>query len=593
MSGYYPNSQQSMFPARQSNLSYIPHYGFVDTSSRQSSSRARQNIYRDHEHYSTDQEVHSEGDYWQRPPPPPSPPRRAPKEPKAYREHDDRPVTPPPSQKPSKEYLSIASQPPSTFSDSDPLPRKLLILDLNGTLLHRSSATPPNRHKQRTTPWTDDRPRDSSGRVLPRLRPVHPRPYMPSFRNYLFAPETKKWLDAMIWSSAQPHSVNDMVDKTFGDTKDELLTIWARDTLGLSDEHYARKVQTFKDLTKPWAGLPSLLSPSELRRSPSPASSIASTQHGSPPPSSPLRSSSPSIELARQDHSALTTLLLDDSPRKAELQPYNHICIPEYDGARRAKDLQLLEAQREISREHEEEAETQQDVEEAAESASAQLDAVALEDTTAGVEDDTRKRKRKHKKKKRRTAFLATGRDPGSLESGYDPTLLAVIGVLDEVKRQANVAAWIHSGGLWGPPELNLREQVYRPAQTGEEVDTSLDSLESSNSEVSSGSDLSVKEEGPYERKEKKRQKKRSPFRPAQAEGVDHEGSSSPSAPPKHVGEGSGANQEPTDEATAAAGSRSPPAMWFEHMPTLLYWAARGKEVLEKMGIPIEHGIEK
>ena len=42
----------------------------------------------------------------------------------------------------------------------------------------------------------------------------------------------------MIWSSAQPHSVNDMVGKTFGQSKDGLLTIWARDTLGLTDEHY-------------------------------------------------------------------------------------------------------------------------------------------------------------------------------------------------------------------------------------------------------------------------------------------------------------------------------------------------------------------
>jgi len=33
----------------------------------------------------------------------------------------------------------------------------------------------------------------------------------------------------------------------------------------------------------------------------------------------------------------------------------------------------------------------------------------------------------------------------------YDETLLAVIGVLDEIKQQSNVAGWIRAGGLWGP----------------------------------------------------------------------------------------------------------------------------------------------
>lgn len=31
----------------------------------------------------------------------------------------------------------------------------------------------------------------------------------------------------------------------------------------------------------------------------------------------------------------------------------------------------------------------------------------------------------------------------------YDSTLIAVIGFLDEMKKQSNVASWIHEGGLW------------------------------------------------------------------------------------------------------------------------------------------------
>jgi hypothetical protein len=67
---------------------------------------------------------------------------------------------------------------------------------------------------------------------------VHPRPYMGAFRAYLFAPQTRAWLDTMIWSSAQPHSVKDMVERCFGEDQDRLVAVWARDTLGLSSLEY-------------------------------------------------------------------------------------------------------------------------------------------------------------------------------------------------------------------------------------------------------------------------------------------------------------------------------------------------------------------
>lgn len=147
-----------------------------------------------------------------------------------YRQHDNRPVTPPPPQTPSPEYMSIASQEPEHLSEElVSLSRKLLILDLNGTLLHRGTPIARGDKKEVSV--------DSTPRL--RKRAVHPRPYMPSFRWYLFAPSTKRWLDVMVWSSAQPHSVNDMVNKTFGEDQDELVAIWARDTLGLSEEQYS------------------------------------------------------------------------------------------------------------------------------------------------------------------------------------------------------------------------------------------------------------------------------------------------------------------------------------------------------------------
>ncbi len=157
--------------------------------------------------------------------------------PAPYRhERDDRPVTPPPPRSPSPSYLKLANSPPESLNSSKE-ERKLLILDLNGTLVHRSAlARPKNKHAPQPPPELDD-----NGRPLPRLRPVHPRPYMNAFRSYLFAPETRAWLDVMVWSSAQPHSVGDMVERCFAAEKKKLLAVWARDTLGLNKDHYCTR----------------------------------------------------------------------------------------------------------------------------------------------------------------------------------------------------------------------------------------------------------------------------------------------------------------------------------------------------------------
>lgn len=42
----------------------------------------------------------------------------------------------------------------------------------------------------------------------------------------------------------------------------------------------------------------------------------------------------------------------------------------------------------------------------------------------------------------------------------YDPTPLAAIGILGEIKTQSNVAGWIRTGGLWGPPQPSLRPSL-------------------------------------------------------------------------------------------------------------------------------------
>lgn len=140
-----------------------------------------------------------------------------------FRRYSPSPSPPPLPSGPSREYLEIAAEEPSAATDADEQ-KKLLILDLNGALL-----------------WRKDK------------RVPYPRPYMPSFRAYIFAEETRRWLDVMVWSSAQPHNVEMMVRRCFYDRRSGynpeekrgagkweglLIDVWARDTLGLSSHDY-------------------------------------------------------------------------------------------------------------------------------------------------------------------------------------------------------------------------------------------------------------------------------------------------------------------------------------------------------------------
>ncbi|THV04710.1 hypothetical protein K435DRAFT_850568 [Dendrothele bispora CBS 962.96] len=285
------------------------------------------------------------------------------------------------------EYISI-SQKPSTSSSH--APRKLLVLDLNGSLLLRT---------KRVRKQADDGSRHTSN-----LRSVHLRPYMQSFRDYIFHPRVKEWLDAMVWSSAQPHSVNDMVDKCFGEKKADFVAVWARDTFGLDPTQYHQKSQTTKDLAQIWTAFPS--------------------------------------------HSANTTCLLDDSPRKARRQPWNHLCIHEYDTKLRSRDIGIWKS------------------------------------LSLTLSDSKNARKKQKKKEKIREKKAAAERDTTNVSSidildsetisplpslherdinldssyaNYDKTLLAIIGILEEIKSQTNVLGWIRAGGLGRIKPLSSR----------------------------------------------------------------------------------------------------------------------------------------
>ncbi|KAJ7455211.1 hypothetical protein B0H11DRAFT_2067080 [Mycena galericulata] len=269
------------------------------------------------------------------------------------------PTPPPPPAEPSPEYLAISlSAQPSSVT---PGQRKLLIFDLNGTLLLRS----PRSYGQRK---------------------IYLRPYARSLVAYIAHPAVRAWLDCMVWSSAQAHNVREMVERVFGTGEGDgtgpiLRAVWARDTLGLGREAFYQKTQTTKDLAKPWTFFASPRD-STASRPPSPSDNnavYAAADHetgagddsnsshpppgaltslSSPPSSPPLPPSSAPTAVSTSKfsnasspvntnpgplplpypHGPDSTLLVDDSPLKARLQPWNHLCVAEYDAATRARD---------------------------------------------------------------------------------------------------------------------------------------------------------------------------------------------------------------------------------------------------------------
>jgi hypothetical protein len=236
-------------------------------------------------------------------------------------------------------------------------------------------------------------------------------------------------------------------------------------------------------------------------------------------------------------HSVESTLLLDDSPLKAVLQPYNHLCIREYDRAMRVRDLRVLEqdgavaAAAAAARKEREAAETRGAPDEG-------LLPPGLNEGGAGGNSKKTKRSKKAKKGQKEAAQAsrvdgeARIRDPVEA-GGYDRTLLAVVGVLDAIKGESNVASWIRAGGLWavGKPEEGV------------------DSCASSDEGV-----------GPAKKKR------------------------------RVSGEVAVAVSDAGNDATENA--PTPTKMWFEDEATLKYWTTRGLRALDELGIEPERGLQ-
>lgn len=173
---------------------------------------------------------------------------------------------------PTPSYLAQAALPPRPASKPQPL---LVIIDLNGTLLHRPSPRAPSTFIER-----------------------------PRAREFLL-----ECLDAfyvVIWSSARPDNVSKMVRQLLPEPaqRARVLATWGRDRFGLSAADYNQRTQCYKRLTSVWAD---------------PGVAAAHPMEGG--------------RWGQEN-----TVLIDDSVEKARSEPFNAVTIPEFTGRKGEKD---------------------------------------------------------------------------------------------------------------------------------------------------------------------------------------------------------------------------------------------------------------
>ncbi|KAG0199427.1 hypothetical protein BGX28_007324 [Mortierella sp. GBA30] len=198
-----------------------------------------------------------------------------------------RPITP--------SYKTIASQAPVTLEK----PQKLLvILDLNGTLFYRNKSN---------------------------KRSVTARPHLTQFLDFLF-----ERCRVMVWSSAQPHSVEAMLSFGFGRRVSKLDRVWSRDHFRLPPADYRKKVLTIKDLEFVWKGI-------EKEKKNSSASSSWSDAFKA------HHEEKYSVQFDQTN-----TVLIDDSKHKSQLQPHNGLVLRDFDHdlARAGTDHELLKVRK-------------------------------------------------------------------------------------------------------------------------------------------------------------------------------------------------------------------------------------------------------
>lgn len=175
---------------------------------------------------------------------------------------------------PTQAYIEQASREPQLASETQHI---LVIIDLNGALIHRPDRKQPTRYIARNS--TD------------------------LFLEYLFSR-----FQCMVWSAARPDNVNNMCSQLFpGSERRRLLAEWGRDRMGLSAADYNKRTQVYKRLETVW--------------------NDAYIQSRHP--------------LAKYGYKwdQTNTVLIDDSREKGRSHPYNLIQVPEFEGQKESEDV--------------------------------------------------------------------------------------------------------------------------------------------------------------------------------------------------------------------------------------------------------------
>ncbi|KUI57957.1 hypothetical protein VP1G_05214 [Cytospora mali] len=171
---------------------------------------------------------------------------------------------------PTPSYMVRSSFLPKRRTTPGPL---LVIIDLNGTLLHRPDKRKPFNFRA--------------------------RPHAHKFVSYCI--ETF-WV--VIWSSARPDNVKRMVDELASPEQlRKVVAVWGRDRFGLSAEDYNARTQCYKRLTALWDD-------------PVVRASYPKDREG----------------FGGRCWDQGNTVLIDDSVEKARSEPHNAITIPEFTG---------------------------------------------------------------------------------------------------------------------------------------------------------------------------------------------------------------------------------------------------------------------
>lgn len=187
---------------------------------------------------------------------------------------------------------------PPPVSPQEEVDKQLVILDLNGTLIHREKDYRPGQPK-----FTS-------------------RPYLEEFLQYLFDN-----FKVMIWSSSKPSTIREILKCwPFQGQQSALVAVWNRTHMGIPAEFYNDKIQTYKNLDKVWG-------------------------------SQDIQRHHPGYDSGKR-WSQANTILIDDSWLKASAQPFNLLKVPTYEGPYRDNEdllgeifqyLEVLRRQRDVS----------------------------------------------------------------------------------------------------------------------------------------------------------------------------------------------------------------------------------------------------